>query len=200
MKVSIESRLLKLTSALTKPSFRQHAISMTWVGQLRQAEAQRFSLAVCSGLLLEHEAGRSSPRLHKIVSWFLQLQAWLQKQAHDEAAERNKHWIGVSLTIKHRTHYIGFITAQIKTLSFVAYVLRGEIESLVHQYGEIIPPLCVRLLKDCLPESVTIHREEMVAMRHILSTEFRPAFVLLIDCLTSEHVLIGTGVNSRETL
>jgi transformation/transcription domain-associated protein len=40
----------------------------------------------------------------------------------------------------------------------------------------------------------------MVATRHILSTEFRPAFVSLIDCLTSEHVLIGTGVNSQETL
>ncbi|KAG8711448.1 hypothetical protein FRC11_002756 [Ceratobasidium sp. 423] len=173
-----------------KPSFRQHAISVTWVSQLRQAEAQRFSLAVRSGLLLEHEVGRSSPQLHKIVSQFLQLQAQLQKQAHNEAAKRNEHWIGVSLTIKHCAHYIGFITAQIKTLSFVAYVL----------HGEIIPPLCVRLLKDCLPESATIHREEMVATHHILSTEFRPAFVPLIDCLTSEHVLIGTGVNSQETL
>ncbi|KAG8759150.1 hypothetical protein FRC11_002436 [Ceratobasidium sp. 423] len=190
MKVSIELRLLKLTSALTKPSFRQHAISMTWVGQLMQAEAQRFSLATHSGLLLEHEAGRSSPRLHKIVSRFLQLQAWLQKQVHNEAAERNEHWIGVSLTIKHCAHYIGFIMAQIQvndaaqTLLFVAYILHGEIESPVRQYGEIIPPLWIHLLKDCLPDSATIHREEMVATHHILSTKFRPAFVPLIDCLT----------------
>jgi hypothetical protein len=40
----------------------------------------------------------------------------------------------------------------------------------------------------------------MVATRHILSTEFRPAFVSLIDCLTSERILIGNGVNSQETL
>ncbi|KEP49326.1 histone acetyltransferase SAGA, TRRAP/TRA1 component, pi-3 kinase superfamily TRA1 protein [Rhizoctonia solani 123E] len=131
---------------------------------------------------------------------FLQLQAPPQKQAHDEAAEKNEHWIGVSPAIKHRAHYIDFITAQVKTLSFVAYVLRGSIESPVRQYGEIIPSLCVRLMKDCPPESATIRRELMVATRHILSTEFRPAFVPLIDCLTSEHILIGTGVNSQETL
>ncbi|ELU45462.1 Histone acetyltransferase SAGA, TRRAP/TRA1 component, PI-3 kinase superfamily TRA1 [Rhizoctonia solani AG-1 IA] len=131
---------------------------------------------------------------------FLQLQAPPQKHAHDEANERNEHWIGVSPAIKHRAHYIDFITAQVKTLSFVAYVLRGAIESPVRQYGEIIPPLCVRLLKDCPPESANIRRELMVATRHILSTEFRPAFVPLIDCLTSEHILIGTGVNSQETL
>ncbi|KAF8760148.1 PI3 PI4-kinase family [Rhizoctonia solani] len=130
---------------------------------------------------------------------FLQLQAPPQKHAHDEANERNEHWIGVSPAIKHRAHYIDFITAQVKTLSFVAYVLRGAIESPVRQYGEIIPPLCVRLLKDCPPESANIRRELMVATRHILSTEFRPAFVPLIDCLTSEHILIGTGVNSQET-
>ncbi|KAG8763311.1 hypothetical protein FRC12_008615 [Ceratobasidium sp. 428] len=129
---------------------------------------------------------------------FLQLQAPPQKQAHDDAAGRNEHWIGVSPLIKHRAHYIDFITAQ--TLSFVAYVLRGSMESPVRQYGEVIPPLCVRLLKDCPPESATIRRELMVATRHILSTEFRPAFVPLIDCLTSEHILIGTGVNSQETL
>ncbi|KAG8709713.1 hypothetical protein FRC11_005273, partial [Ceratobasidium sp. 423] len=64
--------------------------------------------------------------------------------------------------------------AQIKTLSFVAYILHGAIESPVRQYGQIIPPLCVRLLKDCPPESATICRELMVATRHILSTEFRP--------------------------
>ncbi|KAG8711225.1 hypothetical protein FRC08_016173 [Ceratobasidium sp. 394] len=131
---------------------------------------------------------------------FLQLQAPPQKQAHDDAAERNEHWVGVSPLIKHRAHYIDFITAQVKTLSFVAYVLRGSMESPVRQYGEVIPPLCVRLLKDCPPESATIRRELMVATRHILSTEFRPAFVPLIDCLTSEHILIGTGVNSQETL
>ncbi|KDN38117.1 hypothetical protein RSAG8_09713, partial [Rhizoctonia solani AG-8 WAC10335] len=130
----------------------------------------------------------------------MELQAPPQKQAHDEAAEKNEHWIGVSPAIKHRAHYIDFITAQVKTFSFVAYVLRGSIESPVRQYGEIIPPLCVRLLKDCPPESATIRRELMVATRHILSTEFRPAFVPLIDCLTSEHILIGTGVNGQGTL
>ncbi|QRV73100.1 histone acetyltransferase SAGA, TRRAP/TRA1 component, PI-3 kinase superfamily TRA1 protein [Ceratobasidium sp. AG-Ba] len=131
---------------------------------------------------------------------FLQLQAAPQKQAHDEASERNEHWIGVSPLIKHRAHYIDFITAQIKTLSFVAYVLRGSIESPVRQYGDVIPPLCIRLLKDCPPESAATRRELLVATRHILASEFRPAFVPLIDCLTSEHVLIGTGVNSQETL
>lgn len=45
---------------------------------------------------------------------FLQLQAPPQKQAHDEAAERNEHWIGVSPLIKNRGHYIDFITAQVK--------------------------------------------------------------------------------------
>ncbi|KAG8754058.1 hypothetical protein FRC11_006881 [Ceratobasidium sp. 423] len=52
---------------------------------------------------------------------FLQLQAPPQKQAHDEAAEGNRHWIGVSPAIKHHAHYIDFIMAQIKTLSSMAY-------------------------------------------------------------------------------
>jgi transformation/transcription domain-associated protein len=50
----------------------------------------------------------------KFAFKFLQLQAPPQKQAHDEAAERNEHWIGVSPAIKHRAHYIDFITAQVK--------------------------------------------------------------------------------------
>ncbi|QRV72349.1 Cyclin, N-terminal domain [Ceratobasidium sp. AG-Ba] len=42
--------------------------------------------------------------------------------------------------------------------------------------------------------------ELIVTTRHILSREFRPAFIPSIDCLTSEHILIGTGINGQETL
>ena len=39
-----------------------------------------------------------------------------------------------------------------------------------------------------------------MAARHILSTDFRAAFIPYIDILFNEDVLIGTGITSRETL
>jgi transformation/transcription domain-associated protein len=40
----------------------------------------------------------------------------------------------------------------------------------------------------------------MIALRHILSTDFRAAFVAYIETLLDENVLIGSGRTSFETL
>ncbi len=45
-----------------------------------------------------------------------------------------------------------------------------------------------------------VKQELLVATRHILSTEFREAFINKIDILLDEKVLVGTGVTSHDTL
>ncbi|BFZ54613.1 transcription-associated protein 1 [Savitreella phatthalungensis] len=92
-----------------------------------------------------------------------------------------------------------FILAQIKTLSFLAYVLRG-FTTFMRRYASVIPVFVIRLLRDCPPQMSPARKELLVATRHILSTDFRTAFVPVISALLDESTLIGTGVTSRETL
>ena len=43
-------------------------------------------------------------------------------------------------------------------------------------------------------------QELLIATRHMLSSDFRTAFVPFIDMLLDEKVLVGSGVTSREAL
>lgn len=102
-------------------------------------------------------------------------------------------------------------------MSFLAYVLRGAHDAL-QGYQDQIPRAIVRMLQDCPPDAApirkvchyfsllyisdtSIHLQELlIATRHVLSTEFRAAFVPQIDTLLNEKVLIGTGITSQESL
>ena len=48
--------------------------------------------------------------------------------------------------------------------------------------------------------SLTYVQELLVATRHVLSTDFRGAFLSKIDILSNEKVLVGAGITSHETL
>lgn len=111
---------------------------------------------------------------------------------------------------KHRV-FADFLLAQIKTLSFLAYVLRG-FTTFMRKYSSIIPQFVIRLLQDC-PSDMSAARkvspftrchanmkELLVAARHILSTDFRTSFIDKIELLLDERVLVGTGVTAKETL
>ncbi|KAG5438769.1 hypothetical protein PCANB_002489 [Pneumocystis canis] len=129
----------------------------------------------------------------------LSLQAAPQAEAHLIAASKNEIFIGVSPNILNKSLFGEFIIAQIKTMSFLAYVLRG-FTATMKKYQNKIPEFCVRILKDCPPEISSARKELLVATRHILATDFRNAFVKKIDFLLDERVLIGEGVTVHETL
>lgn len=99
----------------------------------------------------------------------------------------------------HRSSYVDFVAAQVKTLSFLAYMLRGFAEHL-KPYQENIPKYVIQLLFNCPNESASIRKELLIATRHILATEFRLGFIAQIDHLLDEKILIGTGRTAYETL
>ena len=127
----------------------------------------------------------------------LMLQAPPQQQAHEAARQQGEVFVGVAPGIRNRALFSDMVTAQVKTMSFLAYVLRGS-APIVRQYAHLLPEVNVRLLKDCPPESAPVRKELLVATRHILSTDFRENYVGQIDTLLDERVLLGTGVTTRE--
>lgn len=129
----------------------------------------------------------------------LSLQAKPQMEAANAALARGEVFVGVSPAIKQRGLYNEFIVAQVKTMSFLAYILRSY-TTLLRPYQHQIPDFVLRLLRECSAESSATRKELLVATRHILSTDFRTSFVPKIDLLLNENVLIGTGVTAHDTL
>ncbi|EIW69900.1 hypothetical protein TREMEDRAFT_71446 [Tremella mesenterica DSM 1558] len=137
---------------------------------------------------------------YPLVLESIKLQPEPQRLAHLEAKERGETFTGVTPAITNREVYTELIKAQVKTMAFVAYILRGAQNVNVKDYLEVFPEACIRLLRDCPPEDVGTRKELLVATRHILSAESRSAFIPYIDTLLEEKVLVGSGVSSRETL
>ncbi|KAK9475364.1 uncharacterized protein V1510DRAFT_427714 [Dipodascopsis tothii] len=134
-----------------------------------------------------------------LIIEMLSLQAAPQAEAHAAASARGEIYTAVSPAIKNRAVFGEFITAQVKTMSFLAYVLRG-FSAALKKYHNMIPDFVVRLLKDCPRELSASRKELLVATRHILSTDFRTIFVPKVDVLLNEKVLIGDGLTVHETL
>ncbi|KAI7902282.1 uncharacterized protein BX663DRAFT_552217 [Cokeromyces recurvatus] len=134
-----------------------------------------------------------------LIFQILSLQAKPQAEAASAAQARGEVFVGVSSEIKNRSVYNDFIVAQVKTMSFLAYILRSY-TAFLRPFQNQIPEFVLRLLRECPPESSATRKELLVATRHILSTDFRTSFVSKIDLLLNEKVLIGTGVTSYDTL
>ena len=129
----------------------------------------------------------------------MSLQAKPQAEAAQAAQARGEVFVGVSPEIRNRSVYNDFIVAQVKTISFLAYILRSY-TTFLRPFQNQIPDFVLRLLRECPPESSATRKELLVATRHILSTDFRSSFVPKIDLLLNEKVLISTGVTSHDTL
>lgn len=89
-----------------------------------------------------------------------------------------------------------YISAQIKILSFLAYIARGFAPTL-REYRELIPTIIVRLLRRCPPECAPSRKELLVAIRHILSTELRQSFVPCLETMMDERLLLGEGYTAH---
>ncbi|KAK4147258.1 uncharacterized protein C8A04DRAFT_9288 [Dichotomopilus funicola] len=134
-----------------------------------------------------------------LIKEALQCQAMAQEQAHADAAAKGTIHTGVSPNIKNRAAFGEFITAQVKTMSFLAYLLR-QYANLLSDFLASLPDITVRLLKDCPREKSGARKELLVAIRHIINFNFRKIFLPKIDDLLDERTLIGDGLTVHETM
>ncbi|KPI41988.1 Transcription-associated protein 1 [Cyphellophora attinorum] len=133
------------------------------------------------------------------IKSILMLQAKAQKKAHDDAAQNNTIFTGVSKEIKNRAAFGDFITAQVKTMSFLAYLLRVYADQL-KDFLPTLPGVVVRLLKDCPREKSSARKELLVAIRHIINFNYRKIFLNKIDELLDDRILIGNGLTVYESM
>ncbi|KAI0019632.1 FAT domain-containing protein [Xylariomycetidae sp. FL0641] len=134
-----------------------------------------------------------------LIKAVLCLQAKAQEQAHAEAKAKGTIFSGVSPSIKNRVAFGEFITAQVKTMSFLAYLLR-QYSSQLADFLPTLPEIVVRLLKDCPREKSAARKELLVAIRHIINFNFRKIFLPKIDELLEEKTLIGDGLTVYDTM
>jgi transformation/transcription domain-associated protein len=134
-----------------------------------------------------------------LIKTVLLLQAKPQEQAHKDAAAKGQIFTGVSPNIRNRAAFGEFITAQVKTMSFLAYLLRVYAQQLT-DFLPTLPDIVVRLLKDCPREKSGARKELLVAIRHIINFNFRKIFLKKIDELLDERTLIGDGLTVYETM
>ncbi|KAK6079371.1 histone acetylase complex subunit (FAT domain-containing protein) [Seiridium cupressi] len=134
-----------------------------------------------------------------LIKSVLLLQAKAQEQAHAEARAKSQTFAGVSPNIKNRAAFGEFITAQVKTMSFLAYLLR-QYSSQLTDFLPTLPDIVVRLLQDCPREKSAARKELLVAIRHIINFNFRKIFLPKIDELLEEKTLIGDGLTVYDTM
>uniref|UniRef100_A0A7N0UBU8 Non-specific serine/threonine protein kinase n=1 Tax=Kalanchoe fedtschenkoi TaxID=63787 RepID=A0A7N0UBU8_KALFE len=97
-----------------------------------------------------------------------------------------------------RNHFVELKGAQVKTVSFLTYLLKSFADY-IRPHEESICRSIVNLLVSC-PDSVSIRKELLVALKHVLGTDFKRGLFPLIDTLLEERVLVGSGRACFETL
>ncbi|TMW68827.1 hypothetical protein Poli38472_006295 [Pythium oligandrum] len=95
----------------------------------------------------------------------------------------------------HPARYVDFLDCQVKTLSFVTYLLRG-CANLMRPFQDAICEHTVKLLTVCPKDAFVLRKDIFVAARHIISTEFRRGFYSQLEVLMDDDVLIGKGRSS----
>jgi transformation/transcription domain-associated protein len=129
----------------------------------------------------------------------LMLQARPQEKAHEEAKLRGDIHTGICKEIKNKTAFGDFILMQVKTMSFLAYLLRVYSGQLT-DFLPSLPDIVVRMLKDCPRERSAARKELLVAIRHIINFNFRKIFLKKLDELLDARILIGDGLTVYETM
>lgn len=95
--------------------------------------------------------------------------------------------------------YVDFMGAQIKTLSFLAYIIRLFQDAIVLHAPAMVKGM-IGLLQSCPKEVAHLRKELLIAARHILATELRNKFVGSMDKLFDEDLLLGKGWTVHESL
>ncbi|XP_060534319.1 transcription-associated protein 1 [Cylas formicarius] len=95
--------------------------------------------------------------------------------------------------------FVDFMGAQIKTLSFLAYIIKIY-QEVVQNHSEMMVQGMLGLLTLCPQEVAHLRRELLIAARHILATELRNKFVPHMERLFDQDVLLGRGWTTHESL
>ncbi|KAK1363493.1 Histone acetyltransferase SAGA, TRRAP/TRA1 component, PI-3 kinase superfamily [Heracleum sosnowskyi] len=96
------------------------------------------------------------------------------------------------------SHYIDMRTAQVKTLSFLSYFLR-EYSKYTRPHEEIICKGILNLFVNC-PDSLSVRKELLVCLKHVINTDHKKALVPLLDTLLEERVLVGIDMKNLKEL
>ena len=75
--------------------------------------------------------------------------------------------------------YVDFVAAQIKTLSFLAYIIRIYQEQINVHAAQMVKGM-LGLLTFCPQEVAHLRKELLIAARHILATDLRSSMTLLV--------------------
>ena len=86
--------------------------------------------------------------------------------------------------------YVDFIGAQIKTLSFLAYIIRIYQDAVSQQAAMMVKGI-LGLLTLCPMEVAHLRKELLIASRHILATDLRLQFIPFMERLFDENLLFG---------
>ena len=129
----------------------------------------------------------------------LKLEARPQARAHEAAKERREIFTGICREIKNRAAFGELINAQVKMMSFLAYLLRVYVQQL-QDFLPILPDIVIRLLRDCPSEKSSTRKELLVAIRHTINFNFRKIFLSKLDDLLDERTLIGDGLTVYESM
>ncbi|CAH9116378.1 unnamed protein product [Cuscuta epithymum] len=97
-----------------------------------------------------------------------------------------------------KNHFIELKGAQVKTVSFLTYLLKSCADY-IKPHEENICKSIVNLLVTC-SDSVSIRKELLVALKHVLNTDSKRGLFPLIDTLLEERVLLGNGRACFESL
>uniref|UniRef100_A0A8D8TZY5 Transformation/transcription domain-associated protein n=1 Tax=Cacopsylla melanoneura TaxID=428564 RepID=A0A8D8TZY5_9HEMI len=95
--------------------------------------------------------------------------------------------------------YVDFMGAQIKTLSFLAYLVRFY-QDILNKHSQLLVDGVLNLLVLCPSEVTHLRKELLIAARHILQTEFRTNFVPHMSQLFEEDFQLGSGWTTHESL
>ncbi|KAF5284945.1 hypothetical protein FQA39_LY16900 [Lamprigera yunnana] len=95
--------------------------------------------------------------------------------------------------------FVDFMGAQVKTLSFLAYIIKIY-QEVVSNHSNMMVQGMLQLLTLCPMEVAHLRRELLIAARHILATDLRNKFVSHMDKLFDENILLGGGWTTYESL
>ncbi|KAL0100349.1 hypothetical protein PUN28_019603 [Cardiocondyla obscurior] len=114
--------------------------------------------------------------------------------------------ISLQPSLQHRTSpgfnkevFVDFMGAQVKTLSFLAYVIRLY-QDLISQNSAMLVKGILGLFTLCPMEVAHLRKELVIASRHILATDLRNHFIPHMEIFFNEDIFIGHGWTAHEAL
>jgi len=129
-----------------------------------------------------------------------------QHQQQQQQQQQQPNLQKEQIQIQQQTQRIYFlrsrelVACQVKTLSFLTYLLRGFTDQMKPHEGRIAHSV-VQLMKTCPSDSISTRKELLVATRHILAIEhFRKGFYRHVDTMLDERVLFGTHRHTEQSI